>query len=89
MSEVASDVSCSEKCEKSVTAQDILKRLEKRVSVYNAKLILNQAMVITGVRRQLNDPLNQEEAKTLCFELIRRGGPAFQVGSAVIRETLQ
>ncbi|MGE3973458.1 MAG: hypothetical protein AB7F59_02920 [Bdellovibrionales bacterium] len=71
-----------------ITLNHFLKSLQQRVSAYDAKLILDSAVVTTGIPYQA-DALNSEEAKNLCLELIKKGGPAFQVGSSIYREIPQ
>ncbi len=64
----------------SFSLNDIYVKLNQRVSAYNAKLLLNAAIVSSGVNGEKDDLLNVEDAKSLCLELIKKGGPAFQVG---------
>ena len=68
--------------EVSITMNDIYTMLSARVSDYNAKLVLQSAAVSTGIDRD-QSRLNKEEARAICLELIKRGGPAFQVGKAI------
>ncbi len=74
--------------EQQLTLNLFLNRLQQRVSAYDAKLILDSAVVVTGIPHQ-SESLNSEEAKNLCLELIKKGGPAFQVGSSIYREIPQ
>ena len=74
--------------QKEITAQIILGRLQQRVSMNNAKLILDSAKVSTGVLIDNAAILSQDQAKTLCLKLIQEGGPAFQVGQAIYKEYL-
>ena len=57
--------------------------LKKRVSANNAKLILHTAAVKTGMSPKLDATLKKEDAQAICMELIRSGGPGFQVGRAI------
>lgn len=68
--------------EVSITMNDFYNKLSERVSDYNAKLVLHSAAVSTGIGRD-QSRLNREEARAICLELIKRGGPAFQVGKAM------
>ena len=72
-----------------LTVSRILEKLQERVSIYDARLILDSAIVVSGLRLQDNAYLKKDEAEILCLELINKGGPAFKVGSALYRETLQ
>lgn len=67
-----------------VTLNDFYIKLSERVSAYNAKLLMHSVITCSGLDRD-NDtsPLNREDAKTICLELIKKGGPAFQVGKAM------
>ena len=65
----------------------VLKRLQQRVSYFDARLILESAIVSSGIPSDV-ESLSAEEAKSLCLEMIKRGGPAFQVGSALYKEFL-
>ncbi|MCB0414123.1 MAG: hypothetical protein KDD50_07305 [Bdellovibrionales bacterium] len=64
--------------------QDFYSELATRVSGYNAKLILDMALIEVGFDftevSAEEKKLNCDEAKNLCLELIKQGGPAFQVG---------
>lgn len=66
-----------------ITTNDILVSLQERVSVYSASLLLESALLATGI--QSSDKLNITDAKNLCLALIKKGGPAFQVGQALYR----
>lgn len=57
--------------------------LKKRVSANNAKLILHTAAVKSGFSPKLDSTLRKEDAQAICMELIRSGGPGFQVGRAI------
>lgn len=70
-----------------ITANHFLTRLSEKVSSYNARLLLNSAMVESGLHETVIDaPLAKEDAKTLCLKLIKKGGPAFHVGQSIYRE---
>ena len=69
-----------------LTTQVFYKRLSERVSDYNARLVLNQALHHAGLNAINEEPLDGDVAKNLCLELIKRGGPAFHVGQALYRE---
>jgi hypothetical protein len=71
----------------SLTPNDFFNRLAERVSGDNARLLLNSALVRTGLYdSESHSPLAKSAVKSLCLELIRTGGPAFQVGQALYRE---
>jgi hypothetical protein len=57
--------------------------LRKRVSANNAKLLLHTAAVKTGMSPRMETTLKKEDAQAICMELIRSGGPGFQVGRAI------
>lgn len=65
-----------------LTLNDFYSRLSERVSDYNAKLMLQSAVISSGLD-QNSSSLNNDEAKAICLELIKKGGPAFQVGKAM------
>ncbi|MCB0340757.1 MAG: hypothetical protein H6626_08700 [Pseudobdellovibrionaceae bacterium] len=81
MNSAASEVS-------NITMSLIFDQLRERVSMYNAKLLLQSAAVRTGLNADNPEPLSKEQAKAICLELINNGGPAFQVGKTVY-QTLQ
>lgn len=64
----------------SVTINDFYNQLASRVSAYNAKLLLQRAVFQSGLDNDHDCCLNMDEAKAMCLELIKKGGPAFQVG---------
>ncbi len=66
-----------------VTVQFFYNELKKKVSDSNAKLLLHSAVVRSGISCAADAPLQKEDAQALCMELIRSGGPGFQVGRAV------
>lgn len=73
---------------KVLTSNLILNRLQQRVSITNAKLLLDQAKVSTGLSIENETQLSTEQAKALCLKLINLGGPSFQVGQAIYKEYL-
>jgi hypothetical protein len=62
--------------------------LRKKVSANNAKLLLHTAAVKTGMPPKMDAPLRKEDAQAICMELIRAGGPGFQVGRAIYSQML-
>lgn len=68
------------------TTRHFLRRLEEKVSGYNAKLLLNSALVDSGLAYSEEDKLDSDQVKNLCLSLINKGGPAFQVGQTLYRE---
>ncbi len=64
----------------SVTLQDFYKNLSQKVSAYNARLLLQTAVYHSGVSRDEAAPLKKDDARSICMQLINKGGPAFQVG---------
>lgn len=71
-----------------LTANIILNRLQQKVSVNNALLLLNSAKIQTGLNVANDEALNVDQAKTLCLKLINQGGPSFHVGQALYKEYL-
>lgn len=69
-----------------LSLQDFALRLAETVSQQNAQLLLKSALIDCGWTDMSDRKLNREEAKTLCLELIKRGGPAFRVGKAIYQE---
>lgn len=63
-----------------LTMNDICAKLSERVSNYNARLMLQSALIGTGLNRDNSEVLNKEEVRAICIALINKGGPAFQVG---------
>lgn len=63
-----------------LTIKVIQTQLATRVSAYNARLMLQSAMVDSGLKIDSEAPLSAEQVKGLCLELIRKGGPSFQIG---------
>jgi hypothetical protein len=62
--------------------------LKKKVSATNAKLLLHTAAVKTGYSPKLDTQLRKEDAEAICMELIRSGGPGFQVGRAIYSQMM-
>jgi len=71
-----------------VKPQDFLERLKSRMSGYTAQMTLSSALIDSGLDPKFESELNSDELKNLCLELIKKGGPAFQVGQAMYREHL-
>lgn len=72
-----------------LTAGLILGRLQQKVSIVNAKLLLDSAKTQTGLQVVSDDTvLEIEQAKALCLKLINNGGPSFHVGQALYKEYL-
>ena len=70
-----------------LTPNDIYQRLAEKVSRYNAGLLLDSAMIRSGIPYDQKDVvLAPDLAKDLCLQLIRQGGPAFHVGQAFYRQ---
>lgn len=66
-----------------ISTSDFYSELAKKVSGYNAKLLLSDAMVRAGQREINDNKLAKEDVKNICLELIKKGGPAFYVGKAM------
>ncbi|MCB0365071.1 MAG: hypothetical protein H6624_10135 [Bdellovibrionaceae bacterium] len=63
-----------------VTINDFYNQLADRVSAYNARLLIQRAVLQSGLGSSHEEQLNVDDAKAICLELIKKGGPAFQVG---------
>lgn len=72
-----------------ITINHFYEELKKRVSDTNAKLLLHCALVNTGMKNDQTAPLGKEEAKALCLELIKSGGPGFHVGRSIYTRWVQ
>lgn len=73
-----------------VTPDDFLARLRTKMSGFNAGLVLDAAMIESGINtKDRNQELSEVDIKNLCLKLIQKGGPAFYVGQAMYRENLQ
>lgn len=70
----------SENSMSSVTINDFYDQLASKVSAYNAKLLLQRAVLQSGLGNDHASRLRMDDAKAICLELIKKGGPAFQVG---------
>lgn len=66
-----------------ITVDLVYKELKKKVTDSNAKLLLHSAVVRSGISCANDAPLAKEAAHALCMELMKSGGPGFQVGRAV------
>ena len=73
---------------KGINANLFLSHLQQRVSLTNAKLLLDTAKVQSGVNVDNDTELEMSQAKDLCMKFISRGGPSFQVGQAIYKEHL-
>ncbi len=73
----------------SYTANDFLLRLKQRVSDYNAKLLLHSAMVEAKISFDPQMALDEQQFESICLQLIKAGGPAFQVGQSMYKEVKQ
>lgn len=71
------------------TTRHFLRRLEEKVSGFNAKLLLHAAIVESGVSSKDDEKLDSEQATNLCLSLIKKGGPAFHVGQSLYKEIQQ
>lgn len=72
-----------------LTVNFFLDELKKKVSPSSAKLLLHSAVVRTGINCSGDAPLKKEDAHSLCMELIKAGGPGFQVGRAVYTQMVR
>lgn len=80
----------NEKENSKLTVKLFYETLKGKVSSQNAKLILNSALIPMGMESVAEDTeLTQEQAKDLCLEMIKKGGPAFNVGQTIYRSHLQ
>jgi len=70
-----------------VTQQDFMRRLTERVTQFDAQMILDAAMLTAGVDRP-EGFFKKDEARDICLALIKRGGPAFAVGTGIYREVV-
>lgn len=71
-----------------VNVSVIRKGLEVKMSPFNAKIILDSAFVSSGLNVS-EENLNKDQAQAICMALIRKGGPAFQVGTEIYKKYLQ
>lgn len=70
-----------------VCHNDFLNRLREKLTFFDAKLILDAALVTAGVPQKDGNYL-KGEAKNICLALIKRGGPAYSVGAGIYREVI-
>lgn len=85
MSEENQESQASQEMSK-ITTEDFFTELSKKVSGYNAKLLLNSAMIQVGFNEINKDPLKVDDVKNICLELIKKGGPAFYVGKEMYQQ---
>ena len=71
-----------------VNASLFRKGLEVRMSPFNARIILDSAFVSSGVEKT-EETLDKTQTQSLCLALIKKGGPAFQVGTEIYKKYLQ
>jgi len=71
-----------------VNASEFRKGLEVRMSPFNAKIILDSAFVSSGVIKT-EENLDKAQTQELCLALIKKGGPAFHVGTEIFKKYLQ
>ena len=69
-----------------LTPNIVLNRLQQKMTVTNAKLLLDSAKTSSGVQVPNETELSAEQAKTLVLRMINQGGPAFQVGQSLYKE---
>lgn len=73
-----------------LSVNDFYIKLSEKVSGTNARLMLNSALMGFGYSDvdAINEtqPLKIDDAKALCLELIKKGGPAFQVGKSMYHQ---
>ena len=70
-----------------VGEKDFIARLTERVTHFDATMILEAAMLTAGVDRQ-DGHFKKDETREICLALIKRGGPAFAVGTHIYREVV-
>jgi hypothetical protein len=75
-----------------LTERDLLSKLTEKLSVFDAEMILESAMLSAGIMRKgemdLGSGFKRKEVRSICLALIKKGGPAFAVGTAVYREVI-
>lgn len=74
--------------ENTVNANLFRKGLEVRMSPFNAKIILDSAFISSGMS-YTEENLDKAQAQNLCLALIKKGGPAFQVGTEIYKKYIQ
>lgn len=68
-----------------VNEEDFMKRLTEKLTHFDANMILEAAMLTAGVQKP-EGYFKKDEAREVCLALIKRGGPAFSVGTGIYRE---
>lgn len=71
-----------------VNQHDFIKRLTEKLTHFDAQMILDAAMISAGVETKGDGFFKKDEAKEICLELIKRGGPAYSVGAGIYREVV-
>ncbi len=71
-----------------VNASVFRKGLEVKMSPFNARIILDSAFVSSGLSAT-EENLDKTQAQAVCLALIRKGGPAFQVGTEIYKKYIQ
>ncbi len=67
-----------------ITLNLFYSRLNEKISVFNTRLLMQTVMINSGLDKyNKEDVLGDEDAKAICLELIKQGGPAFQVGKDI------
>lgn len=69
-----------------MTHQFFLSHLESKMSGHNAKMILDSAFLQEGLSYPYDQELNKEQSQNLCLALIKKGGPAFKVGTEIYKK---
>ena len=70
-----------------VKEEDFMRRLTEKLTHFDASMVLEAAMLSAGVPRQ-EGFFKKDETKEICLQLIKRGGPAFSVGTGIYREVI-
>ena len=71
-----------------VNASVFRKSLEVKMSPFNARIILDSAFVSSGVIKT-EENLDKTQTSDLCLALIKKGGPAFHVGTEIYKKYVQ
>jgi hypothetical protein len=80
----------AEKENSKLTVKLFYDTLKTRVSSQTAKLILDSALSPMGMTSESQEyELTNDQAKDLCLQMIKKGGPAFNVGQTIYRNHLQ
>ena len=72
-----------------LSVKDFYVGLSSKVNGYDAKLLLRSALIGCGVSYSNvheETPLAPVDAKSICLELIRAGGPSFQIGREMYKK---